>query len=144
MATVACGLYLGHKSSLFLSRGARLTGHAVWETLVFILNGFVFLLIGVSTALHPGGHPHAPSGKLLVFGFLFSGVVILLRLVWVYPGAAISYLFDGASFTIRETLPNPKSLFVIGWTGCGESLRWLRRSRYRNCSIAAPLFPSGI
>ena len=47
LATVVCGLYLGHKSSLYLSIGARLKGYAVWDTLTFILNGFVFILIGL-------------------------------------------------------------------------------------------------
>jgi Na+/H+ antiporter len=47
LATVVCGLYLGHKSSLYFSLGARLKGYAVWDTLTFILNGFVFILLGL-------------------------------------------------------------------------------------------------
>ena len=47
LATIVCGFYLGHKSSLYLSPGARLKGNAVWDTLTFILNGFVFILIGL-------------------------------------------------------------------------------------------------
>jgi len=117
MATVACGLYLGHKSSLFLSTGARLTGHAVWETLVFILNGFVFLLLGFQLPyIRADIHTHH-LGKLVLLGMLFSGVVILLRLVWVYPGAAISYAIRRRILHQPETLPKPKALFIIGWTG---------------------------
>ena len=47
LSTVACGLYLGYKSSLYFSIGARLKSGAVWDTLTFILNGFVFILIGL-------------------------------------------------------------------------------------------------
>jgi len=117
MATVACGLYLGHKSSLYLSRGARLTGQAVWETLTFVLNGFVFLLIGIQLPYILGGIRTHHLGELLVLGLLFSGVVILLRLVWVYPGAAISFYIRRHLLHHHETIPNPKSLFIIGWTG---------------------------
>jgi CPA1 family monovalent cation:H+ antiporter len=117
MATVACGLYLGHKSSLFLSTGARLTGQAVWETLEFILNGFVFLLIGFQLPyILSGIHTHH-LGELLFLGLLFSGVVILLRFIWVYPGAALSYFIRRRLLRQRETLPNPRALFIVSWTG---------------------------
>ena len=117
MATVACGLYLGHKSSLFLSRGARLTGQAVWETLTFILNGFVFLLIGFQLPYVLYEIRNHRLGGLLLLGLLFSGVVILLRFIWVYPGAAISFFIRRRVFNQAETLPRPKALFVIGWSG---------------------------
>jgi monovalent cation/hydrogen antiporter len=117
MATVACGLYLGHKSSLYLSRGARLTGHAVWETLTFVLNGFVFLLIGIQLPYILSGIRTHHLGGLLLLGLLFSGVVILLRLVWVYPGAAISFFIRRRFLHHHESLPSPKSLFIVGWTG---------------------------
>ena len=47
LATVVCGLYLGHESSIYLSTRARLQAAAVWETLNFALNGIVFILIGL-------------------------------------------------------------------------------------------------
>src|ERR1700733_890948 len=47
LAVVAAGLYLGRKSSEFFSPGVRLQARAVWESLTFILNGFVFVLIGL-------------------------------------------------------------------------------------------------
>jgi len=117
MATVACGLYLGHKSSLYLSRGARLTGQAVWETLTFVLNGFVFLLIGIQLPYILAGIRRHHLGGLLVLGLMFSGVVILLRLIWVYPGAAISFFIRRRLFHHHESVPNVKSIFIIGWTG---------------------------
>jgi monovalent cation/hydrogen antiporter len=117
MATVACGLYLGHKSSLYLSRGARLTGQAVWDTLTFVLNGFVFLLIGVQLPYILYGIRNHRLGELLVLGLLFSGVVILLRFTWVYPGAAISFFIRRRVLDQQESLPNPRALFVVGWTG---------------------------
>jgi Na+/H+ antiporter len=117
LATVACGLYLGHKSSLFLSRGARLTGQAVWDTLTFILNGFVFLLIGIQLPFILSDIRTHRFGELLLLGLLFSGVVILIRLIWVYPGAAISYFIRRRLFHQQEKLPDRRAIFIIGWTG---------------------------
>ncbi|HTW24622.1 MAG TPA: Na+/H+ antiporter [Candidatus Baltobacteraceae bacterium] len=117
MATVACGMYLGHKSSLFLSTGARLTGEAVWETLEFILNGFVFLLLGFQLPyIRASIHTHH-LGKLMLLGLLFSGVVILLRFIWVYPGAVISYAIRRKFFHQAETVPSKPALFIVSWTG---------------------------
>src|SRR5215467_2495415 len=47
MAVIACGLYLSRKSSEFFSPTVRLQAWAVWDSLTFVLNGLVFVLIGL-------------------------------------------------------------------------------------------------
>jgi len=117
LATVVCGLYLGHKSSYYLSRGARLTGQAVWDTLTFVLNGFVFLLIGFQLPYILSGIRTHHLGGLLLLGALFSSVVIFLRLLWIYPGAWLSNLIRRRLLHQPEALASPKALFIVGWTG---------------------------
>jgi CPA1 family monovalent cation:H+ antiporter len=117
LATVVCGLYLGHKSSFYLSRGARLTGQAVWDTLTFVLNGLVFLLIGFQLPYILAGIRTHHLGGLLLLGALFSSVVILLRVIWVYPGAWFSNLVRRRLLHQPEPLASPKVLFIVGWTG---------------------------
>jgi Na+/H+ antiporter len=117
LATVACGLYLGHKSSLFFSMGARLKAGPVWDTLTFILNGFVFIVIGLQLPWVLEGIGTMALPHLLVLGLLFSGVVILLRFLWVYPGAWISNSVRRYFFRQPEPLPSPQSIFVVGWAG---------------------------
>jgi len=51
IATVAAGLYLGHHGSRIMGADARLTGRAVWETITFLLNGFVFIAMGLEVPL---------------------------------------------------------------------------------------------
>ncbi|MGH9748268.1 MAG: Na+/H+ antiporter [Candidatus Acidiferrales bacterium] len=117
LATVVCGLYLGHKSSLYLSVGARLRGYAVWDTLTFILNGFVFILIGLQLPYVLAGIHEYTIGRLLFLGGVFSASVILLRMLWVYPGAWVSNFIRRRILHQREPLPGPKTVFVLGWTG---------------------------
>jgi Na+/H+ antiporter len=117
LSTVACGLYLGHKSSLYLSMGARLRGYAVWDTLTFILNGFVFILIGLQLPYVLEGIHEYAIGHLLFLGAVFSAAVILLRLVWVYPGGLVSYFIRRRILHQDEPLPTLKSAFIVGWTG---------------------------
>jgi Na+/H+ antiporter len=117
LSTVVCGLYLGHKSSLYLSMGARLRGFAVWDTLTFILNGFVFILIGLQLPYVLEGIHEYTFGRLLSLGAVFSAAVILLRLVWVYPSALVSNFVRRHILHQDEPLPTLKSAFIVGWTG---------------------------
>ncbi len=56
-------------------------------------------------------------GRLLILGVLFSGVVILLRFLWVYPGAWASNLIRRRVLHQPEPFPNPRSIFIVGWAG---------------------------
>jgi monovalent cation/hydrogen antiporter len=117
LATVACGLYLGQKSSIYFSRAARLMGRAVWDTLTFILNGIVFILIGFQLPYILEGIRNLSMGRLLVLGLLFSAVVILLRMVWVFPGAWISNFIRYRLMRQPVVFPDSRQVFIVGWTG---------------------------
>src|SRR6202042_3893189 len=80
LATVACGMYLGHQSSLYFSTRARLQGSAVWDTLSFVLNGIVFILIGLQLPYILRQISDLSLSRLLITGFLVSLVVVALRL----------------------------------------------------------------
>jgi CPA1 family monovalent cation:H+ antiporter len=116
LATVACGLYLGHKRSQSLSTHARLESAAVWNTLDFQLNGLVFILIGFQLP-----HILAGIGKLSLLTLLFDGallaaLLITLRMIWVFAESWVSQV-------IRRLIKRPEPLapakerFIIGWTG---------------------------
>ena len=117
LATVVCGLYLGRKSSLYLSIGARLQGAAVWNTLTFILNGFVFILLGLQLPYILEDIHGYTMGHLLLLGAEFSLVVILLRLIWVYPGGWVSNFIRRRLLHQPDPFPNPRALFIVGWAG---------------------------
>src|SRR2546423_8402620 len=118
LAVVASCLYLSRQSTRFFSPAVRIQVYAVWNALTFILTGVVFVLIGLQL-------PHVLAGirgqyglrALLLYGALFSAVVILLRLVWVFPGARLSYFIRRTILGQPEKTPPARSLFVVGWTG---------------------------
>lgn len=117
LATVVCGLYLGHTGSSYLSIGARLQGGAVWETLTFALNGVVFLLIGLQLPYILADIPSISLSHLLLYGLLLSAIVILLRMIWIFPGAWISNVIRTRVFHQQESLPGAGARFIFGWTG---------------------------
>lgn len=117
MATLACGLYLGRRSSGFFSLHARIESTAVWNTLDFILNGIVFLVLGLQLPYILSDIEALSLKALVIDGALFSVLVILLRLVWVYPGAWISAQIRRHLRLYRVETFSPGALFIIGWSG---------------------------
>jgi len=117
LAVVACGLYLSRKSAKFFSPQVRLQAWAVWDSLVFVLNGVVFVLIGLQLPYVMSGLAGYSKKELLLYGVLFSGIVILLRLLWTYPGAKIAYFIRIHLLHQNEKTPGARYIFVVGWTG---------------------------
>jgi len=116
LATLACGLYLGRRSSDFYSLHARMEASGVWRTIDFALNGIVFLMLGLQLPLVLAAIHGMSTGTLAIDGALFSAIVILLRMLWVFPGAWLSFRIRRAMGQRVEPL-SPKRIFVIGWAG---------------------------
>jgi monovalent cation/hydrogen antiporter len=117
LAVVACGLYLSRQSSEFFSASVRMQAWAVWDSLTFVVNGLVFVLIGLQL-------PHVLAGirgyslfHLLLYGALFSAIVIVLRLLWMYPGAYLARLIRSRLLHQDYAMPSTKQIFIVGWTG---------------------------
>ena len=117
LATVVCGLYLGHRSSLYFSTGARVRSVAVWDTLTFLLNGFVFMRIGLELRYILPAIRGASLGKMIVLGLLLSGVVVALRMIWVFPGAYVGQWIRRKVQHQTESGLKPGGIFVVGWAG---------------------------
>src|SRR5712692_7584694 len=83
LAAVTAGLYIGRRSSQIMGSEARLAGRAVWESLVFLLNGVVFLAIGFQISSISRGMDRTTILQLAAVGVLVSVALIAVRAVWV-------------------------------------------------------------
>ncbi len=94
LAALAAGLYLSRQSSRFFSSNTRLQANAVWDVLAFLLNGFVFLLIGLQ--LHGILDTVASSSilDLLVDAVLVCLTVVLIRIVCVFAATYLPFLLS--------------------------------------------------
>ncbi len=117
LAVVACGLYLGRASAHFFSPAVRIQAGAVWSVFTFILNGFVFVLIGLQLPIVREGIKTYSTMERLLYGGLFSLLVISLRLLWIFPGTAFAYWIRRNVFHQNERRPPIRQIFVTGWTG---------------------------
>ncbi len=117
LAVLTCGIFLSRRSVTFFSPSVRIQVWSVWESLNFILNGLIFVLIGLQLPLIRLAIRGYSLTELIWDGAIFSVLVILLRLVWVYPGAALAWLIRTRLLHQDEQLPSLRSIFVLGWTG---------------------------
>jgi len=116
LAAVAAGVYMSRQAPRYLTGRSRLRDAAVWETLVFLLNGLIFILIGLQLPEVVSSLSEISARRLLWWSLCISGAVIVVRLLWVYPMAVLPRLLVPS---IRKNDPMPPFSFltVIGWAG---------------------------
>ncbi|MEX2234382.1 MAG: Na+/H+ antiporter [Cyclobacteriaceae bacterium] len=115
LAVVSCGLYLSWHSSELFSHQTRIQAYGSWNTAIFILNGVVFILIGLQLPMILNNIEDHSFTMLLKYGAIVSLAVIVGRIVWVYPGAYIPRI----SKKVREREPevNVKLTTIVAWSG---------------------------
>lgn len=116
LAVVTAGLVVSWRAHEIFSFHTRMQMNNFWETLIFLLNGFVFILIGLQLpAIVENAHTHTLH-ELIYFGLLISAVVIAIRMIWIFPTVRLS---DWLSR--RRGLPvaykSNAQLFILGWSG---------------------------
>src|SRR5947208_3770624 len=115
LAVVIAGIYIGWRAPRILSGRMRLQAFPVWEMVTFILNGILFMLIGlqlpqVMDALAPG-----TATRAAWLAIVFVAAIVLVRFVWVFGTTYLPRLF---SPTFRRKNPAPwKQTALIAWTG---------------------------
>jgi Na+/H+ antiporter len=116
LAVVSGGLYLSYRSPDIFTYETRLQNQSVWNVLVFLLNGMVFILIGLQLPGIVRGLGEYSLRSAIGYGILISLVTIIIRILWVFPSA---YCPRMLSKHIRMSEPHPgwQQIFVIGWAG---------------------------
>lgn len=118
LAVVASGIYLSRKSASIFSPAVRLQVVGAWDALTFILNGIVFVLIGLQLPyVLEGINGRYSIGTLVLYGVVFSVVLIALRMVWVFPSIRVAQFVECRWLGHTERDLAPREIFVVGWTG---------------------------
>jgi monovalent cation/hydrogen antiporter len=84
LAVVVAGLIIGHNNPSWASGASRLQTNAVWRLVDFLLEGFVFLLIGQQLPSVIDGLGAYATSTIVIAASLTIGVVLLLRPLWLW------------------------------------------------------------
>jgi CPA1 family monovalent cation:H+ antiporter len=117
MAVIACGMYMSRKSPTYMSPRVRLQATAVWDALTFVLNGIVFVLIGLQLPYVMAQITGTSDAVLLKYGVGFSVAMIAVRMFWVYGETYLSYALRRWVQKVETDAPRPRTIFIIGWSG---------------------------
>jgi CPA1 family monovalent cation:H+ antiporter len=111
MAVVTGGLFLSYRSHEIFTYNSRIQAYSVWESLIFILNGLVFILIGLQLPQIITGLEKYSIFGLVFYSLIISVVTVVIRIVWVFSGAYLS------SLMYKEKRLKWENEFLIAWSG---------------------------
>lgn len=118
LAVVSGGLRMGNRAEMVFRPSLMSEARAVWEMVEFLLNGVVFALIGLQlpVILENLDGTHSLE-ELFSYAAAVSGVVVVARIVWVFPGAYVPRWFDRAFWGDSEPYPPVRYVMVVAWAG---------------------------
>lgn len=120
LAVVSGSLFMANRRLLFLNGSSRIRAYSVWESFVFILNGIVFLIIGLELPEIVDGlrSRGIPLSTAIGYGVLVTGVLIVARIISSYAAMLATIIFRpsvaprAGSGRTRLLMP-----LLLGWTG---------------------------
>jgi CPA1 family monovalent cation:H+ antiporter len=122
LAVVVAGLMVGHDTPRAVSGATRLQAGAVWRLVDFLLEGFVFLLIGQQLPTVVRGLRAYPGSTIALASAWTVGAVLLVRPLWL----ALTQLLprrlhlrlglEGATVA-RDRRLTGREVLAVSWAG---------------------------
>ncbi|GGE67052.1 sodium/proton antiporter (CPA1 family) [Pedobacter psychrotolerans] len=114
MAVVSGGLLLSSQSHVILTSNSRIKTVSVWSALIFLLNGVVFILIGLALPDIVGGlGPDYPITKAIGYGVGISFLALVVRFIWLFSTARITSFFNKRTRVRYQDLTWHSSLVIV-------------------------------
>jgi CPA1 family monovalent cation:H+ antiporter len=117
LATVVAGIWVGRHAPNALSSGVRISGVASWQILLFLVNGAVFILIGLTLPQALGRLSGRSPGELLLLAGVVSLTVIVARIIWVFPAMVLSRKLRRLPEGVGDPPPPVRNLLIVSWAG---------------------------
>ncbi|MBF6612935.1 MAG: sodium:proton antiporter [Chloroflexi bacterium] len=135
LATVTAGLYLGWRDPYISRSAARLSGRAVWNMVDFVMNGLVFILIGLQLSVILRGLEGRSILSLIGTGLVLSFAAIGVRMAWVF-------LEEYVRWWLTKWQPFRRIRGSSGLDGIGGIDNIRRIGTEANSALPAPSAPS--
>src|SRR5215468_1769582 len=116
LATVATGLYVSWNGPLLISSATRLQGVFFWDLIIYVIEGFVFLITGLQARTLVEKAQTSSLRELGIAIAVTTAIIIVARFIWVFPA---TYMPRWLSASLRKRDPSPPwtYTFVIAFTG---------------------------
>ena len=116
LAAVAAGLFLGQRSARLMSARTRLQAQGFWAMLTFLLNGLLFILVGLQLHIIVLRLVHRHFAGLIFDALCVSLTVIGARIAWVFLVMYLPLALRGRRDTDTD-IPPRRTVAVLSWMG---------------------------
>ncbi|GAB3572742.1 cation:proton antiporter [Hymenobacter daeguensis] len=120
LTVVTAGLFMAWHAHKIYPVQVRLQKSNFWKVLIFVLNGFVFVLIGLQlpALLQARALGAYQWSFLLGYGLLLSAVVLLVRFVWLFAVGYVGFRYRRWRGRRQPRAGRQrKELAVLSWAG---------------------------
>ncbi|MEZ5785333.1 MAG: Na+/H+ antiporter [Xanthobacteraceae bacterium] len=116
LATVAAGLYVSWNGPLLIPSATRLQGIFFWDLLVYLIEGFVFLITGLQARTLFQQIGYTPLRDILFGIAVTTAICVIARFVWIFP---LTYLprFLIPAARRRGRTPHWRLPFMVAFVG---------------------------
>lgn len=121
IAVVMLGLSISRLSALTFPEAIRNQSRTIWEVIIFLLNGFIFILIGLELPIVTRSIDKTLIWPYIGYGFLITVVALLIRMARVFlQRINLQRAFNSKNkrMKITETaLITFQESVIISWSG---------------------------
>ena len=116
LAAVTAGLVIGGRLGRILTARSRILWLGAWKLGGFVLNGFVFVLIGLELPVIVEALGSRPLGELATVVVAICGVVVGTRFIWTY----LSSMLPNSPYrtiALTDRVLADRLRFIVAWSG---------------------------
>ncbi len=116
LSVVSGGLFLSYRRHLILSQSSRLSANNVWSALSFVLNGLVFMLIGLELPMIVKDLGKSGIWSAIGYGVLITVTLVITRIICSL-GASVFTVFISRYIQTADSRPGWRLPLVASWAG---------------------------
>lgn len=121
LAVVAAGLWASGQEVKGLTADARQHAREVWRMLSYVLNGLVFVLLGLQLRrMLTSVDEYAPL-DLAWYALVLWALLMVLRIAWVWISAHLRYRL-GWGWSGSSSGPDPRRMLLVSWAAVRGSI----------------------
>jgi Na+/H+ antiporter len=121
LAVVAAGLWASGQEVQGLTAHARRHAREVWRMLSYVLNGLVFVLLGLQLRRMLTSVEHFNPLDLTLYAVILWLLLMGLRLAWVWTSAHVRFRLHWGWAGSRSG-PDPKRMLLVSWAAVRGSI----------------------
>ncbi len=140
LSVVTAAMYTGQDQFLKLSPATRLRDTTLLEVFTFLLEGLLFILIGLQLPIVLASVADQSFERLAWYTLVISLTVIVVRLIWTFGSASLSVAFHRVLYRHNPAIAW-REVAILSWAGMRGALALALALALPTVTATGSLFP---